>query len=130
MLNLKLDKDSILPGEPIRGVVGWSFDQPVHAIELRLVWLRSGIGEPEATVVQTLKIPCSSYSGESSFDFDGIHSPYSYVGKLFSIEWLVEASASAGVAPEARRFTMSPTLSPVVMRSVSAVLDSDGDDIG
>ena len=130
MLNLRLDKDSILPGESIRGVVGWSFDQPMKTIELRLLWLQSGIGEPEATVVQHLKVPCSSDAGESSFEFDGVHSPYSYAGKLFSIEWLVEASTSARVAPEARRFTMSPTLGPVLIRSINVVLDSDADDIG
>jgi hypothetical protein len=115
MLNLNFSKPAYNPGETISGELTWDFDQLVKSIDLRLTWIRRGVSEPEAMVVQTRQIPCNALTGRSAIQFTAPAAPYSFVGALFAIEWLVEASTSPVTTTANFTLFIAPNATPVIM---------------
>jgi hypothetical protein len=115
MLKLNLNKDSFRPGEMISGEVAWDFEKPITLIEVRLMWLRMGLGEPEAMVVERRQIRCDSRMGRAQFEFHAPASPYSFAGALFAINWIVEASTTPPTDPANVGLTISPTGEDIMM---------------
>jgi len=118
MLNLNFTKKAYRPGEMISGEITWNFDQLIKSIELRLTWMRIGPGDPEAMVVEAQQIPCDSPIGRGQFQFTAPAAPYSFMGSLFAIEWIIEASTNPPTTPAMFGLTISPNAEPVVMRPI------------
>ena len=115
MLNLNFSKTDYRPGETISGELTWNLDRIIKSIELRLTWVRLGVGDPEAVVVDTRQIPGDSPNGRAHFQFMAPAAPYSFMGALFAINWLVEASTNPPTTAANFEFVIAPSTNPIIM---------------
>ncbi|MFI4860875.1 MAG: hypothetical protein ACIAXF_09370 [Phycisphaerales bacterium JB063] len=97
-LTLTLDRTDggYRPGEVITGLMRWSLDEPPELIDVRLFWWTSGKGTSDSGLMGELKFEGLAASGEQAIVFDVPSGPYSFSGKLVTIQWAVEAIARPG----------------------------------
>ncbi|MFN3168101.1 MAG: hypothetical protein ACE37H_13655 [Phycisphaeraceae bacterium] len=110
-ITIQLDRDDAryVPGEPVTGRVSWRFDHSPERVVVRLRWHTSGKGSRDTGVAEALTWEPVSSRDERAFSFAGLDGPYSFSGRLISVNWLVEAVAE-GVGGQAELgFTLSPT---------------------
>lgn len=92
MIRIQIEKKrpNFRPGEAINGIVQW---QEVHGdvLEIRLVWYTAGDSGGDAETVAIHKIAPLQPAGRDPFQFTAPHRPLSYDGKLFSVNWALEA---------------------------------------
>jgi len=107
-VEIKLDKDSYMPGETISGTARWQLEESVKSIELRLFYYTEGKGTDDVEIVETTQIPNPAMSGSQQFQWQAPQSPFSFSGKLISLIWAVEAVLLPSGDAEHCVFTMSP----------------------
>ena len=92
MLNLETadGRSWFKPGELIVGRASWYLDKEVDAIEIRLFWYTSGKGSRDVGVERTLRIERPDTSGYRDFSFPAPEGPYSFSGKLITLQWSIE----------------------------------------
>src|SRR5438477_7374377 len=83
-------KDHYAPGETLAGVVHWQLDFPPKSAELRLLWYTQGKGTQDLQVVDVADFDSATQSGDFEFEFALPAGPYSYSGKLISLNWSLE----------------------------------------
>ena len=91
-LQVELDesRDSYAPGGRVRGEVSWELTDAPHDLEIRLVWQTRGIGSQNSSVVACETIAHPRSQGRQAFSLSLPWEPYSFSGKLVSVEWRVE----------------------------------------
>lgn len=110
-MSIELDREdaSYVPGEPITGRVAWDLDRGSERVVLRLLWQTSGKGTRDTGIVREKQFERVPLRGDESFALDGCDGPYSFSGKLITVQWLLEAYAEPGDAFAERTLTLSPT---------------------
>ncbi|HTL31013.1 MAG TPA: hypothetical protein VL282_17415 [Tepidisphaeraceae bacterium] len=98
-----------VPGQKIRGRVGWRLDQAPASLDVRLFWYTEGKGTQDISIVTTTTIEHPQIQGSSGFEFQLPQSPYSFSGKLISLIWAIELIARPSNESTRVPFTMSPT---------------------
>lgn len=78
------------PGEPIELIADWLLAEHVDGMEVRLFWYTSGIGTRDGETVATVAIREPALNGSQTVGFVAPREPYSYSGKLISIQWAAE----------------------------------------
>ncbi|XAL98483.1 hypothetical protein OT109_12950 [Phycisphaeraceae bacterium D3-23] len=108
-LTLTLDRTAggYRPGEAITGLMRWSLTQPAERIDVRLFWWTSGKGSSDSGLAGELKFEGLAASGEQAIVFDAPAGPYSFSGKLVTIQWAVEAIARPGKQVARAEFVLS-----------------------
>lgn len=97
------------PGEELRGVATWNIGgSTVAALRLRMFWFTSGKGTTNTQVVQTINVPSPQSEGSSAFSFTLPQSPYSFSGKLISLQWVIELAPPPREEAARFEFTMGP----------------------
>lgn len=94
-LTLSLPSTSYLPGETIEGNVSWESNRktPKYII-VRLLWVTQGKGTPNSMVMAQEKIERPNPSGSQDFRLLLPQFPWSYEGKLISLQWRIEAASN------------------------------------
>jgi hypothetical protein len=110
-LTIELDKQEggYLPREEVRGTAGWMLDKSAAALELRLFWFSEGHGTQDVSIVDTQRFDHPAPSDQKTFRFRLPAEPYSFTGKLFTVQWALELVTLPGGQSEKHPFILSPT---------------------
>ncbi|MEM9414316.1 MAG: hypothetical protein AAGA29_02405 [Planctomycetota bacterium] len=116
-LTLALDRTDggYRPGEAITGLMRWSLRQPPERIDVRLFWWTSGKGSSDSGLAGELTFEGLAAQGEQAIVFDTPAGPYSFSGKLVTIQWAVEAVARPGKEVARAAVVLSATGSEVTV---------------
>ena len=83
-------KTTFSPGEAISLEADWLLAEHVDGLEVRLFWYTAGIGTQDSETVATVEICDPALNGRQTVGFVAPQHPYSYSGKLISIQWAAE----------------------------------------
>ncbi len=108
-IQTELDNLHFVPGELLRGRVGWQSDTPVTSAELRLFYYTKGKGTRDVDVVDTCEWVSPPQAGQEQFSFQLPKGPYSFSGELVSLLWALELVLEPGGHTERLEFVLSPT---------------------
>jgi hypothetical protein len=83
------------PGETVELVAKWTLVARPAVLEARLFWRTSGKGTEDLAVVARQSVPAAlaTARGEHGFCFTLPQEPWSFSGKLISLQWAVELVA-------------------------------------
>lgn len=95
-IHIDQDQDRFHPGEQISGAVEWQCDKEPREITVNLLWSTEGKGTQDVEVVDSQTISVFGNSGREEFSFELPLGPYSYSGRMLSINWAVEAVPKKG----------------------------------
>jgi hypothetical protein len=109
-LNIELsgNRTTFEPGEEIAGKAVWSLDHPPRAVVLRLFWFTSGRGDEDVGLVETLRFDHPLIDESRSFRFHLPEAPYSFTGKLISLNWALELVAEPSKKVARQEITLAP----------------------
>jgi len=97
------------PGDWIEGTVRWQLPKPPKTIELRLFWSTEGRGDQDLTVVETVPFESPDAQDQRAFRIRTPEGPYSFSGRLITLNWALEAVAEPGDEAGSFFITVSPT---------------------
>lgn len=119
-LRIVLDEDGrrFLPGERISGRASWELEKAPKKAEIRLIWLTQGIGTRDVGIVETAPLEQPRAEDEQKFSFRLPAGPYTFSGKLVSLQWAVELAISPGGKSEQVRFDLSPFDDPIILEKL------------
>jgi hypothetical protein len=109
------DKTDFLPGEELTGHVSWQADSELSQVELRLFWHTQGKDNQDIEVVETVSFNAPGRRDRRDFRFQLPYSPYSFSGKLFSLEWALELVFPSTGETERLGIVISPTGTEIVL---------------
>ncbi|MFA6103977.1 MAG: hypothetical protein WCV67_12660 [Victivallaceae bacterium] len=121
-IKIKDGKAKFLPGEEIRGEVTWDFQKLPKKIIVNLFWFTAGQGTPDTEIVNSIELEVAGLGGRQSFQFAVPAAPYSFNGRLITLNWAVEAVAQPSGERGVCTFVMSPLDNPAVLKSIEAPL--------
>lgn len=98
-----------LPGQTISGQVLWELTSGSTEVILAFGWWTSGVGTVEEAVVENRTWKDPPRIGRESFSFTLPPGPYSFSGKLISLQWGLELSARGHRHKTLHRLYLSPT---------------------
>lgn len=78
------------PGEEVELTLSWDRDAPLAEAELRLFWHTEGRGDPEGEMRQRYTFENLDAKGARRLRLELPTAPYSFAGKLVSLEWTLE----------------------------------------
>jgi hypothetical protein len=104
------------PGQKVEGKASWSLEGSPSQVEVRLFWRTLGFGIQEVEVVETARFDRPAQVGEAEFQLPLPRSPFSFEGRLVSLDWGVELVAQPGDHATAVELSMSPTGRPIPLR--------------
>lgn len=87
------DRTTYRVGERVEGRALWVFATPPEAVEVRLFWRTSGKGDDELGVVAVHRIDSPDIAGEEAFALELPTRPWTWHGKLISLDWSLEVVA-------------------------------------
>ena len=82
---------SFRPGDRVRCTVHWDLEEIPRAIVASLVWHTRGIGTEDVGVADSIREESPPARDEHSFEFTAPEYPYTFSGKLISLDWEIEA---------------------------------------
>jgi hypothetical protein len=103
------------PGESIQGRASWYLDREADAIEIRLFWYTSGKGTRDVGIEKSLEIDRPDTQGYRDFSFKAPEGPYSFSGKLITLQWSIEVVVPSTGETERVDFTVGPRPVEVVL---------------
>ena len=107
------------PGEALEVRAEWELEAGAGPLQLRLCWKTSSpTSSPEPVVVKTESVDVPEAKGERALRMDLPDGPWSFIGKLFELEWYVELESADGISRKAE-FVLSPTDGPLRTRPES-----------
>jgi hypothetical protein len=116
-LQIKFSNESraFLPGEVLQGQVQWELADSVKRIELRLFWVTSGKGVCETGIASKLHFDNPAKQDTRPFTFQLPAFPFSYEGRLMSLNWAVEAICTPGTFSAREEFILGPGRKKVLL---------------
>lgn len=114
-LSIQIDgnKTVYCPGDILRGVIRWQYDDRPSRIELRLFWFTQGPGSDDLGIVDTVVQDDPSPSDARSFQFRLPAGPFSYNGQIFRVQWALELLAPGLKDCIRLNLVVSPTAQPI-----------------
>ncbi len=105
-IGVQLNEMALSPGEAISGRAGWQLDKQPAKVAIRLFWYTTGKGSDDSELIDEVVLDDPSAHQLYDFSFELPVEPYSYHGKLLSIEWAIEVVAGKHSSIES--FIMAP----------------------
>lgn len=112
-LILNLKEFNFLPKEKISFDVSWQLDNIPKKIEVRLFWYTKGKGTEDSCVAETCIVDHLSDRGNKSVYFTLPESPYSFSGKLISLNWAIEFVVKSPDKCIRKEIVISPIKIPI-----------------
>lgn len=97
------------PGDVVEGTVLWQLEPGPSEVEARLFWYTRGKGDQDVGIVETIPYAQPAPTDRRQFRFRLPDGPYSFSGKLISLEWAIEVVAQPGDVAGRAMITVSPT---------------------
>jgi hypothetical protein len=110
---------SFRPGDVVEGTVLWQLEPGPTEVEARLFWYTQGKGDQDVGIVETLPYTNPAPTDRRQFRFRLPAGPYSFSGKLISLEWAIEVVAQPGDVAGRAEITVSPTGDEIRLSSIS-----------
>lgn len=107
-IQIENDRRAFAPGETLRGRVGWQTDARPERVELRLFYYTTGRGTRDVHVAGTESWEAPGPDGLEDFRFDLPDRPYSFSGRLVSLQWGLELVLHPDGHTERLEFALSP----------------------
>ena len=82
---------SFRPGDRVKCTVRWDLEEIPRAIVVSLVWHTRGIGTEDVGVADSMREESPPARDEHTFEFTAPEYPYTFSGKLISLDWEIEA---------------------------------------
>jgi hypothetical protein len=108
------------PGEMLRGQVIWELRMPRRRLELRLCWLTHSFGVVTVHPQRTLRFERPLSAETREFEIELPAGPYSYVGSISSLNWMLELVSISDKTSQRWEFDLSPEATPVVLGTPGA----------
>jgi hypothetical protein len=115
-VTIHIDATRFTPGDTVDGEVEWQFDGTVDWIELRLVWSTSGRAAEMVHTAVAQRLESLPSAGRRRFGLVAPEQPYTFRGRVVSLDWAVEAVASDDTSTR-REITISPTKQPIALHA-------------
>ena len=114
-IDLKLinERSSFKPGSILKGSIIWNIDIVPETITISLCYWTEGRGTQDAVSVAKHEVKITNSSGEQPFEFLIPNSPWSFSGKLISINWAVAAEIRSKKLFTLIPITISPTAAEI-----------------
>ena len=112
-----IPQDTFYPDSEINGIVKWNLEKPPKKIDLTLFWKTSGRGDPDGDCIIGLKLQKKA-SGEKEFTFKVPNSPYSFSGKLISLQWHLRFKTISPTLTITKNIIISPTEKEIILTPV------------
>lgn len=127
MITINLDQgSSFLPGEVVSGKVFWQLPKPPEKAVLHLLWCTSGKGTEDISIIDEISFQTGGVSAEHPFKFTLPLSPYSFSGKILSLQWMLEMVLTKPDESQQQVITVSPTKNEINLdRDLEAASASD-----
>lgn len=108
-------------GELVRGIAKWELtDGDVRAVELRLFWYTEGKGDQDIEIVHVERFDVAGTLGEEPFAFRLPMQPYSFSGKLITLQWALELLPGSRARRAHRvEIVVSPTGDEILLGGLS-----------
>jgi hypothetical protein len=87
------DRTTYSVGERVEGRALWVFASAPEAVEVRLFWHTSGKGDDEVGVFAVHRVDMPGPSGDEAFALELPTRPWTWHGKLLSLDWSLEVVA-------------------------------------
>lgn len=108
------------PGEQIRGAAYWKLEAAPKSVEVRLYWRAHGQGNEDIAVVNSFTFPNPKPEEARPFQFPAPAEPYSFSGKLITLNWGLELVVAPGNHSTSLEISISPTGKPVQLPASGA----------
>jgi hypothetical protein len=108
------------PGEEIRGAVSWALERAPELAELRLFWQTKGKGDRDTATVATLVFEAPAAADTRPFTFAAPAFPYTFSGKLISLDWALELVLDPDGA-QAAAITLSPSGEEIILHAPGGI---------
>ena len=95
------------PNSEIHGEILWDLQEDPESVTLNLGWWTSGKGTRDEEIIDSIDLG-GERIGKRRFSFKMPASPYSFSGKLVSVEWGLECSVKKGDARAIHNLVLSP----------------------
>lgn len=118
MLTLEItdDRSWFKPGELVEGRASWYLDEEPDAIEIRLFWHTSGKGTRDVGIVERRRVDRPGANGHRDFSLTVPEGPYSFSGRLITLEWGLELVVLPDAEAERIDLRVGPRPVEVVIR--------------
>lgn len=108
-LELEDGRTKYRPGDVVRFLARWDLDQSPPFMEARLFWHTSGRGRHSLRLIDSLVFERPPRRDERRCELTLPDSPYSFSGKLISLQWTIELVVEGSKAFQRVDLTVSPT---------------------
>jgi hypothetical protein len=110
-LNIRLnsDRNTFVPGQTAEGVVSWQLDDEPQKLTLALHWYTQSRADGQSGMADCIEFERPGVNGSKPFSLEIPQGPYSFKGRLLSLNWVLELSASPGTGLARHAITVSPT---------------------
>ncbi|MCX5660743.1 MAG: hypothetical protein NTW19_13635 [Planctomycetota bacterium] len=134
MNNLRIEtldnQTSFAPGSPIAGIATWQMEAAPGAVEVRLFWFTDGKGDRDVGVVDRVRFDNPSAADAQPFAFTLPAGPYSFSGKLISLQWALEVVVLPGEHATRLEIVVSPTGAELDLTTLGGQPDRNADGKG
>lgn len=96
------------PGAEVDVYLDWQLEEAPEAIELRVVWNTHGKGDLDLGVADTIRFDFPTASGSRQVTLTLPVAPYSFSGRLVSLQWGLECVALPSGTSTRREITIAP----------------------
>jgi hypothetical protein len=107
-IDLAESRTGFRPGETVEGTASWSLAEPPDSAELRLFWWTEGRGDQDVGVVETAPFSFPAAQERRSFRLTLPEGPWSFHGKLISLQWGLELVIEPGSWSSRQEITLTP----------------------
>ncbi|CAA6696795.1 MULTISPECIES: hypothetical protein [unclassified Lentimonas] len=116
---IDLTTTELQPGQQFSGKILWALEKAPQTVRLTLGWFTEGRGTTDHKIEAELSWTTDATSGEEPFEFTLPPSPYSFDGKLISLNWELSLSVKKGKAEHQLPITVSPQGKAVELSAVA-----------
>lgn len=110
-LNIRLNSDTnnFAPGQTVEGTVAWNLDEDPQKLTLALHWYTKSRATKQSGMVDHVEFERPGLKGSKGFSFEIPQGPYSFQGRLLSLNWVLELAPSHGIDLARQPIFVSPT---------------------
>lgn len=102
-------RDHYFPGDTLQGEILWDLAQDSEEVILSLGWWTSGVGTKDESILDYKSWENPPRIGKERFSFTLPPGPFSFSGRLISLEWGLELSAKKSSGKTLQTFILSPS---------------------